>query len=200
MIVVSSYSEFPNADTITRRLKKLTQLIGKAEDREGNIDFESQDENELQGWDLEDKKKFFKFVSNFGVILNNEGKPNWIELRERITKEPELEKFSKNITEIEMFVDKLRIKCKHIVDSKENKKEESKQESDEIPDLKLSYEEALKFHKNYELLYFLRRVIIPNKLSLLVSNIEDLKKATLNLSEGDPGFVPEGYDPAIHDK
>jgi len=132
------------------------------------------------------------------VILNNEGKPNWIELRERITKEPDMEKFNKNITEIEMFVDKLRIKCNQIAGKK--KEESKKSESDEIPDLKLSSEDAQKFNKNYELLFFIRRAIVPNKMSVLVSAVEELKKATATLNEGEPGYVPEGYDPAIHDK
>jgi len=50
LLLASSYSEFPNADTITRRLKKLTQLIGKFENKDVDIDFESQEENELQGY------------------------------------------------------------------------------------------------------------------------------------------------------
>ncbi len=148
--------------------------------------------------DIEDKRKFFKFICDYGVPLNNEGKPNWVEIREKVTKEPELEKFNKNTTEIEMFVDKLRIKCKQIT---ELQKEESKQaENDELNDLKLSHEEAQRFNKNYEILYFIRKAVLSNKMSLLVSSIEDLKKTTQELSEGELGYVPEGYNPGIHDK
>lgn len=47
--IASSYTEFPNADTITRRLKKLIQAIVKLEQSDGKLDFEGLSENELEG-------------------------------------------------------------------------------------------------------------------------------------------------------
>ena len=37
------YQDFPNADTITRRLKKLIQLIVKHEKEVGSFDFDSKE-------------------------------------------------------------------------------------------------------------------------------------------------------------
>ena len=53
-LIASNYAEFPNADTITRRLKKLVQTIVKFEQNDGKLDFDTIvnniDENELDGY------------------------------------------------------------------------------------------------------------------------------------------------------
>ena len=57
-----SYQEFPNADTITRRLKKLIQLIVRHEQANGKFDFDTEenDDNELDEFGRNEKKDFFK--------------------------------------------------------------------------------------------------------------------------------------------
>lgn len=192
---IPGYSEFPNADTITRRLKKLAQQIAKFEQKEDGLDFEEISEDELKGWETEEKKKFFKLVTDLGIPLNNEGKPNWLELREKAAKELGTGQNSKNITEIEKFVDKLRIRCKQMVEAPL-----SKPENDDLADLNITLEDAQKFNKNNEMLYFIRRAILGNKMSLLTSKIDDLKKETQELSEDKPGAVPPEYDCSVHDK
>ena len=197
-MIAGTYSEFPNADTITRRLKKLTQQIAKFEQKEEDLNFDERLEAELEGWDTEEKKLYFKFLSDFGVPLNNEGKPNWLELREKIVKEPGMEKSNKNITEIEKFADKIRIKCEQVVNP--DPKASSLFEKDELADLKLTVEDAQRFNKNYDTLYFIRKAVLSNKMSLIKNSIEELKKSTQELASDELGAVPENYDPGTHDR
>lgn len=147
-------------------------------------------------WETEEKRKFFKLVTDFGIPLNNEGKPNWIELREKAAKEFGTGQTNKNIGEIEKYVDKLRIKCKQMTETPLTKMPDN----DELADLNITLEDAQKFNKNTEMLYFIRKVILGNKMTLLTNKIDDLKKETQELSEEKPGFVPAGYDPSVHDR
>ena len=155
----------------------------------------------MNRWETEEKKKFFKFIVDFGIPLNNEGKPNWMELREKISKDMGTGQTNKNISEIEKFVDMLRIKCQQIIETNSVSKADSKfNENDGLSDLNITTEDAQKFNKNYELLYFIRKGILGNKMSLFKSGIEELKKATQALTNDQPGFVPSSYDCGVHDK
>ena len=83
----SSFQEFPNADTITRRLKKLIQIIIKSESSNGIISFEDRKNiKEPTGFTLEEKNKIIEFLIDFGVPLNSEGKSDWSILREQLIK------------------------------------------------------------------------------------------------------------------
>lgn len=147
-------------------------------------------------WDPEEKKKFYKLVTDFGIPLNNEGKPNWVELREKAAKEFGTGQNSKNIIEIEKFVDKLRIKCKQMTEMPLA----NMPENDEFADLNLTLEDAQKFNKNTEMLYFIRKVILGNKMALLTAKIDDLKKETAEIPEDKSGAVPPEYDCSVHDR
>ena len=65
----SSFQEFPNADTITRRLKKLIQIIIKNESN-GVISFEDRKNvKEPTGFTLEEKNKITSFLTDRKLIL-----------------------------------------------------------------------------------------------------------------------------------
>lgn len=80
-----SFQEFPNADTITRRLKKLIQIIIKCENNEGAISFEdNQNTKEPTGFSLEEKNKIIEYLINCGIPLNSEGKSDYSSLKEKL--------------------------------------------------------------------------------------------------------------------
>lgn len=72
-------SEFPNADNITRRLKKLVQIIGKNE-YQTNLSFNSQEtESEPTGLSLEEKNGIVSLLKRHGLTstsanVSSEGK------------------------------------------------------------------------------------------------------------------------------
>lgn len=143
----------------------------------------------------------FKSISAFGIPLNNEGKANWVDLREKVSKDFGETPMNKNVTEIEKFVDKLRLKCQEIIESASVSKDEPKPtESDDFSDLNLTYEEALQFNKNSEMLYFIRKGILSNKMATFKNGVSELIKNTEDLPQGEPGSVPEGYEVETHDK
>lgn len=82
----SNYQEFPNADTITRRLKKLIQIIIKYEmSNNGVISFsEKKITKDLTGFNLEEKNSILKHLIDKGVPVNSEGKCDWLAFKEEI--------------------------------------------------------------------------------------------------------------------
>ncbi|CDW90426.1 transforming growth factor beta regulator 1 [Stylonychia lemnae] len=84
--VESQYQEFPNADNITRRLKKLVQIIGKSE-YQSNLCFEKPlNALEPTGFTLEDKNMIYETLINFGVPVNSDGKNDYGFLRSQLMK------------------------------------------------------------------------------------------------------------------
>jgi hypothetical protein len=72
----NSYQNFPSSDTLTRRLKKVIQTIIKNEEDKGEIDFDesASSENESKGWSSSEKQQLLKFITNYGIPINNEGR------------------------------------------------------------------------------------------------------------------------------
>jgi len=74
------YQEFPNADTITRRLKKLAQVISKSD-----YFFENAENlSEPTGLTLEEKNRIYDLLINFGVPVNSDGKNDWAFLKSKL--------------------------------------------------------------------------------------------------------------------
>lgn len=105
----SSFQEFPNADTITRRLKKLIQIIIKSENNNGIISFEDKKSfKEPTGFSYEEKNKILEFLINYGVPLNHEGKNDWATLKDQMVKIISLD-LTKTPQNIERLVQRLRM-------------------------------------------------------------------------------------------
>ena len=82
--VESQYQEFPSADNITRRLKKLVKIIGKSEYQQ-DLSFEkAQSAQELTRFTLEEKNIIFDLLINFGVPVNSDGKNNYGFLKSKL--------------------------------------------------------------------------------------------------------------------
>lgn len=75
---VCEYSEFPNADSLTRRLKKLVSLIVRHEKTHKGFDFENSDNVDtiMKEFSPEETKLLFEFVSSNGVQIGSDLRPN----------------------------------------------------------------------------------------------------------------------------
>lgn len=116
----SSFQEFPNADTITRRLKKLIQIIIKSENNNGIISFEDKKSfKEPTGFSFEEKSKILEFLINYGVPLNHEGKNDWATLKEQMVRIIALDS-SKTSQNIERLVQRLRMITQLVIQMNSN--------------------------------------------------------------------------------
>ena len=81
-----NYQDFPVADNLTRRLKKLINTIVKIQQNQGEIDFEDEAESEEDEklWADNEKKILFNILVEFGVPVGNDNKSNWSELKDKV--------------------------------------------------------------------------------------------------------------------
>lgn len=79
----NNLQEFPSADTITRRLKKLVQIIVKYEQsNNGVISFcEKVVNKDPTGFSLDYKYKILSYLIDKGVPLTSEGKYDWFQFK-----------------------------------------------------------------------------------------------------------------------
>jgi hypothetical protein len=201
----SSFQEFPNADTITRRLKKLIQIIIKSESNNGIISFEDRKNlKEPTGFTLEEKNAFITFLIDFGVPLNSEGKSDWAGMKEQLgEKLPDLQNDnSKTPQMIERLVQRLRMISQLVIQLNENSNENDASVDENIleqmdPDndgFNISFEEAEKLNKNMNILHFIRKYIISNNFKLFNNGVSNLVDASKN------SLPTNNWDCATHDK
>lgn len=96
--VESVYQEFPNADNITRRLKKLVQIISRSEFQEPNvIHFDAEEapaDKETTGLDLIEKQAICEVMCDiggmFGQTTSADGKEDLAQFRKELGKRLEV--------------------------------------------------------------------------------------------------------------
>eukprot|EP00826_Nyctotherus_ovalis_P044292 TRINITY_DN4774_c0_g3_i2.p1 TRINITY_DN4774_c0_g3~~TRINITY_DN4774_c0_g3_i2.p1 ORF type:complete len:373 (+),score=142.08 TRINITY_DN4774_c0_g3_i2:110-1120(+) len=203
-----SYQEFPNADTITRRLKKLVQTIVKEQQSLKTLNFTESvaSENEPTGWSLLEKQHILELVTDFGIPITAEGKNDWVLLREMLLQrmfkdsEPEKQERSaieeKGIQSLEKFVQRLRIYS-------QQPSEDANSAADFDPDkdgFSVPPETAKQLYKNINLLSYIRR-------QLLASNAKSFNLGLTSLGENlqkhrtdKHAYLPESWKPEVHDK
>lgn len=73
--------------------------------------------DEIEGWSLEIKQALFKFLQNYGMPLNNEGRTNWVEFKEKFLKVTNVDpqEMNRSVAQIEKMVQKIRMKCQQII-------------------------------------------------------------------------------------
>ena len=92
--VESVYQEFPNADNITRRLKKLVQIISRSEFQLGlGIQFEGEPgagEKESTGLDRCEKEALCEVMADIGVMVSQttsvDGKEDLAQIRKEMAR------------------------------------------------------------------------------------------------------------------
>ncbi len=216
--VESSFQEFPNADTITRRLKKLILTIVKDQHNLQKLNFTAPAaaESEPTGWSLSEKRHILELVTDFGVPITAEGKSDWVQLREKLSQriaslppeeraaeeeEKEKEKGEANVGEkgvqlLEKFVQRLRIYSQQIL---ENPGDNTKFDPDS-DGFEVNKEEAGKLYRRINLFIFIRKHILAANSKIFQNGLpmlaEDLEK---HRAEKHP-HLPANWAPAVHDK
>lgn len=199
------FQEFPNADTITRRLKKLIQIIVKEQPNLKKLNFTANNalETESTGWSLSEKKCILELVTDFGIPITSEGKYDWTLLREmlsqRILKDNEPEKSNiteKGVQSLEKFVQKLRIYSQELIDNTISTNEFGSDKDGFF----ISLEQARELYENINLLSYIRTQLLSGNAKTvnngLTSLTDNLQKYRL---EKHPN-LPETWKPQIHDK
>ena len=78
------FQEYPQADNITRRLKKLVQIFGKP-DYQFEIQFElPQTQHEPSGFTQQEKQFLTNMLINFGLPTTGDGKNDFQQIRQRM--------------------------------------------------------------------------------------------------------------------
>ena len=189
----NSFQEFPNADTITRRLKKIVQIIMKSDNCNSLSDNEK-DIKESTGFTLEEKNNIVDYLINFGIPLNSEGKCDYSALKEKfiennIVSGKKIGKENKTLSpvDLEVFDQRLKSIVILVIQLNENKNVDDNKELDEgiksqlDPDndgFNLDYETAKKLEMNLNLFHFIRKNLISQNFKLFKNGLSKLNEET----------------------
>jgi hypothetical protein len=199
----SNFQEFPNADTITRRLKKLIQIIVKSENN-GVISFEdNKNVKEPTSFSLDEKNRILAFLIDFGVPLNSEGKSDWGGLKEQLIKTVGIES-NKSTQLIERLIQRLRMISQLVIQLNDNN-EASVDDNllDQMdPDedgFNISFEDAEKLNRNMNILHFIRKHILSRGGKLFNNGLNHLIETTNKNVEGNANNLPLNWNCTTHD-
>jgi hypothetical protein len=199
------FNDFPNADTLTRRLKKLVSLIVRHENTYHNFDFDSLDhlDSVLKEYADGEVRDLFDFVKDYGVPVGSDGKSNWIDLRDKF-----FGYNSKYEQKVPSAVERLVQHFRMMVQSKIYRKMMSKKYWEVFDkvlkernlNFDISLEEAEEFFRNDSKLRFIRKKILKQKYALFNANKANLKIESDSLPTDHPAkLTMSGYEPAKHD-
>jgi hypothetical protein len=209
--VESSYQEFPNADTITRRLKKLIQTIVRGPFNIQKLNFTSPVSaiEEPTGWTLEEKKHILKLVTDFGVPSTSEGKNDWAQLRDKLqaqmlakgTKLREGEggknAEERGVQQLERFVQRLRVYSQQILEDPASVPPIFGPDNDGFT---ISAAEAQSLYKNINMLIFIRKHILATNGKIFTNGISLLSDNLAKHRLTKHSYLPSSWDVALHDK
>ena len=165
---VCQYREFPSADALTRRLKKLVALIVRHEKTYKQFDFDSIENigDIMREFSQEEALKLFTYVSNNGVPLTNDLKPNWNDLRDTFYRNnPNFE--SKVVSLVERLVQQFRMHILKMLHSKlasEDQKNIILAQDYIQSDINITIEQAETFFKQTNQINFIRKTILGKKM------------------------------------
>lgn len=112
---VDTFTDVPNSDMITRRLKKLYIMISKYAESQDGFTFENTNMKEPSNLSLEEKNKVVSFLTNFGILYSADGKAEYQLIQEKLHEQSGKKLFdSKNSQSVEKFIQRLMIHCHEI--------------------------------------------------------------------------------------
>eukprot|EP01022_Parablepharisma_sp_SALTPOND_P012336 TRINITY_DN1581_c0_g1_i1.p1 TRINITY_DN1581_c0_g1~~TRINITY_DN1581_c0_g1_i1.p1 ORF type:complete len:782 (-),score=65.59 TRINITY_DN1581_c0_g1_i1:72-2336(-) len=198
----SVFQEFPEAYTITRRLKNLVLAILKEQPNLTKLTFEKSGgtKRESTGWTLREKQHIVNLVTDYGVTTTNEGKSDWVHLREKLLEriasdmeaDPKVAE-EKGPQQLEKFVQRLRI---HVYQFLENPKEKFDPDQDGFS---LSYDQAQTLYKNVNMLQYIRKHILGGaNTKVFQGGLTKLEWELENSKE--EANLPLKWSPKKHDK
>ncbi len=196
----SNYQDFPSADNLTRRLKKLIQIIVKYEQsNNGVISFvEKKITKDPTGFSLEEKNDILKYLIDKGIPINSEGKNDFNLLKDDLLNSYKIE--SKHTShEYERLIQRLQM-ISQIVINLENNSNEASMDDNQLDELDpdndnfiITPEDAELLIKNMSLLSFIRKVILFSNAKLFFAAVPAIKISEYS-------NLPTEWEPEVHDK
>ena len=209
--------DFPSADSITRRLKKVMQIIIKNWNNNELMNLNQSERLLTQNKNIkelkkEEKKEVFEFLFNNGIPRKIYGEDNYYLIYEKLKAKNvfediiEKEELNELILGIKTFVNELKKQIQSFINEenteKENEKEneENKEDTSLIKELEISLEKAKLFQKHIHIFEIIRKKIISKNYKLFNENINNLSK--INSTNGIPEKcrASENWDCAINDR
>ena len=185
--------DFPSADSITRRLKKIIQIIIKnwnnnTELMNLNDNFSKNNFGGIKELDNEEKKNVFEFTMDYGLPRKINGEDNYLLIYEKLKEKKvfnqiiEKEELNKLVLGIKFFIITIKKKIQNLLNDDKN---EGKNEKDIlIEELNITKEKGKLFLNNIHMFEIIRKKIITKNYKLFNENINDLIE--LNNSKGIP--------------
>ena len=210
----SSLHDFPNPDTITRRLKRLIQIIIRKENENEN-ESEENKSKETSGFSLEEKNKIITYLINYGIPINNSGKNDWSALKMKLIEKQIIPKDVKDNKEngegrtittqmLEIFTQKLQnlsqqIKDKGYTEIDSTIKTKLNTDNDGFV---ITLEQARNITTNISLMEFIRQNIqnISSQKSLFDQGLKELNELTKSGKTEPEKCKEEYWKCSLHDK
>lgn len=185
----SSFKEFPSADTITRRLKKLMISIDRIED------FEFDKEQQLfepTDWTTNEKKTLLKLITDFGVPLNLEGKNDWNQLKDKFDS---MITNDKQINSFERMVQHLRMLAQHTLNP-----EEGETDVKDADGYKMTTEDSESLQNSLNKLQFIRKHILKNGSEFFNAELVELENFTKKNCDPSEIWGKDFWKCDVHDR
>ena len=201
--------DFPSADSITRRLKKIIQIIIKNWNNNSELmnmnesdKFLGKNNKKIKELNNEEKKSVFEFVTEFGLPRKINGEENYLLIYEKLKAKKsfneiiEKEELNELVSGIKSFIIGIKKKLQKLV--KEN--EEKDKNLILIEELNISVEKAKLFLNNIQIFELIRKKIIVKNYKLFNENLNNLIE--LNNTSGIPEKCRDNnnWNCAINDK
>ena len=200
--------DFPSADSITRRLKKIIQIIIKnwnnnTELMNLNDNFGKNNNKGIKELTNDEKKNVFDFVIDYGLARKVNGEENYLLIYEKLKEKKifneiiEKDDLNELLAGIKSFITKIRKQIPNLLINDEN---EEKKDSILIEDLNISIEKANLFINHIHMFEIIRKKIISKNYKLFNENLKDL--LLKNNTEGTPEKCRDNniWNCALNDK
>ena len=206
--------DFPSADSITRRLKKVMQIIIKNWNNNELMNLNQSERFFIQNKKIrelkkEEKSEVFEFLIDFGIPRKINGEDNYYLIYEKLKEKNifediiDKEELNELILGIKSFINELKKQIQNYTKEENNEKEKEKEENKDnslIEELNISLEKAKLFLKHIHIFEILRKKIISKNYKLFNENINNLIQ--INTTKGMPEKcrAAANWDCSINDK
>ena len=206
--------DFPSADSITRRLKKVMQIIIKNWNNNELMNLNQSERFFIQNKKIRELKKeeksgVFEFLIDFGIPRKINGEDNYYLIYEKLKEKNifediiDKEELNELILGIKSFINELKKQIQNYTKEENNEKEKEKEENKDnslIEELNISLEKAKLFLKHIHIFEILRKKIISKNYKLFNENINNLTQ--INTTKGMPEKcrAAANWDCSINDK
>ena len=185
--------DFPSADSITRRLKKIIQIIIKnwnnnTELMNLNDNFCKNNIKGIKELNNDEKKNIFDFIINYGIPRKINGEENYLLIYEKLKEKKifneiiEKEELNELIFGIKSFISKIKKKINNLLNNDEI--EEKNKDDILVDELNISIEKSKLFLNNIHMFEIIRKKIIYKNYKIFNENLNDLIE--LNKIKGIP--------------